>query len=264
MKPIRTKLLVLSGKGGVGKSTVSAQLAFALSARTTSSSDDSPLLNVGLMDIDICGPSIPKLLHLEGESVHPSMLGWSPVFLKENLGVVSIDFLLTDSSEAVIWRGPKKNGLIKSFLKDVDWGQLDVLVVDTPPGTSDEHLTITHYLKECQKADGGGLVAVVVTTPQDVAVAEVRREIHFCQKVGIRIVGIIENMSSFICPKCKTETRIFPPTRGGGETLAAEEGVPFLGRIPLDPSLMSACEAGESFLEKCVESPSRRSLMQIV
>lgn len=205
LERVRYKVLVLSGKGGVGKSTFSAQLAFALAQ------DENT--QVGLMDIDICGPSIPRLLGLEGEQVHQTASGWSPVYVEENLGVMSVGFMLQDPSEAVIWRGPKKNGLIKQFLRDVDWGELDYLVVDTPPGnavmcivlkvsgTSDEHLSIVQYLKEA-KITG----AVVVTTPQEVALMDVRKEINFCKKVGVPVIGVVENMSGFVCPKCSVRS----------------------------------------------------------
>jgi len=180
LKNIKHKILVLSGKGGVGKSTFSSQLSYALS------SDENQ--NIGLLDIDICGPSIPRLMGLEGQTIHQSNVGWSPVFLEDNLAVMSVGFMLNDPNEAVIWRGPKKNGLIKQFLRDVDWGELDYLVVDTPPGTSDEHLSIVQYLKETG-IDG----AILVTTPQEVALMDVRKEINFCKKVGIPILGVVEN-----------------------------------------------------------------------
>ncbi|GAB4823469.1 hypothetical protein N2152v2_010515 [Parachlorella kessleri] len=178
---IKHVILVLSGKGGVGKSTFSAQLAFSLAARG---------LEVGLMDIDICGPSIPKMLGLEGEEIHQSNLGWSPVYVQENLGVMSIGFMLPNPDDAVIWRGPRKNGLIKQFLKDVHWGDLDYLVIDSPPGTSDEHISIVQFLK-AGHVDG----AVVVTTPQEVSIIDVRKEINFCKKTGIPVLGVVENMS---------------------------------------------------------------------
>jgi Mrp family chromosome partitioning ATPase len=154
----------------------------------------------------------------------------------------------------------KKNGLIKQFLRDVHWGDyLDYLVVDTPPGTSDEHLSIVTYLKN---ADLDG--AIVITTPQDVACIDVRREINFCKKVGIPVLGIVENMSGFVCPNCKNETQIFPNTSGGGEKLAELFNIPFLGKIPLDPSVMSACEKGISILEAVPDSPASKALSQIV
>lgn len=163
--------LVLSGKGGVGKSTVSAQIAFSLAGMGK---------QVGLLDVDICGPSIPRMLGLVGQEVHQSASGWSPVYVEDNLGVMSIGFMLPSSDDAIIWRGPRKNGLIKQFLTDVDWGVLDYLIIDTPPGTSDEHISIVQYLKAAN-VDG----AVIVTTPQEVAMADVRKEINFCKKTGL-------------------------------------------------------------------------------
>lgn len=196
MAPIKHKILVLSGKGGVGKSTFSSQLAFAFAGLG---------YHVGLLDVDICGPSIPQMLGLSGHEVHQSASGWSPVFVEENLGVMSIGFMLPNADDAVIWRGPRKNGLIKQFLTDVDWGKLDYLIVDTPPGTSDEHISIVQLLKESH-VDG----AVIVTTPQvlvyvkthpvlfvineflklqEVSMADVRKELSFCKKTGDSVWG---------------------------------------------------------------------------
>lgn len=178
---MKRKVLVLSGKGGVGKSTVASQLAFALADEGN---------EVGLLDIDICGPSVPKMLGLEGEEVHQSNFGWEPVHFSENLSVMSIGFMLPNPDSAVVWRGPRKNGLIKQFLKDVDWGEVDVLLIDTPPGTSDEHISAAQYLGAVG-ADG----AVIVTTPQEVACADVRKELSFCSKTSIPVLGIVENMA---------------------------------------------------------------------
>lgn len=251
LQGVKHKILILSGKGGVGKSTFSSQLSFALS------SDQN--LQVGLMDIDICGPSIPKIMGLEGEQVHQSNSGWSPVFVQDNLGVMSIGFMLPNPDEAVIWRGPKKNGLIKQFLRDVDWGELDYLVVDTPPGTSDEHLSIVQFLKPA-----GISGAVVVTTPQEVALADVRKEISFCQKVGIPILGIVENMSGFICPNCHGESQIFPPTSGGAKKLSEDLKLTLLGSIPIDPRIARACDEGKSFFDECPDSKATDAFRDIV
>merc|ERR1719223_487491 len=198
MAAVKRKLLVLSGKGGVGKSSVSNSLA-----RILAKNDG---LDIGLLDLDITGPSLPRMCGVEGEQIHQSNNGWSPVSLSDNLNVMSIGFMLPNPDEAVIWRGPKKNGLIKQFLKDVDWGKLDWLVVDTPPGTSDEHLSIVQYLK--------GGEAVIVTTPQEMALQDVRKEINFCKKVGVPIIGVIENMSGFICPSCTHTSNIFKANTG--------------------------------------------------
>ena len=164
-------VLVLSGKGGVGKSTFSSQLAFTLSEQGCS---------VGLLDVDICGPSIPRMLGAVGAKVHQSASGWSPVWLTESLGVMSIGFMLPEEDDAVIWRGPKKNGLIQQFLGDVEWGELDYLVVDTPPGTSDEHISMVQLLRGEGDKPSNLAGAVVVTTPQEVAMADVRKELNFC------------------------------------------------------------------------------------
>jgi len=252
MTTVKHKILVLSGKGGVGKSTFSAQLSFALSEV------NSRNFQVGLLDIDICGPSIPRLLGLEGEQVHSSNMGWSPVYVEDNLAVMSVGFMLSDSNEAVIWRGPKKNGLIKQFLRDVYWGDLDYLIVDTPPGTSDEHLSITQYLKSTNP-DG----AIIVTTPQEVALMDVRKEINFCKKVGLPIIGVVENMSGFVCPNCKNESQIFPPTTGGAEKMAKDMEVPFLGRIPLDPRIARSCDEGKFYLNEFPDSPATKAFQNI-
>jgi Mrp family chromosome partitioning ATPase len=174
---IKHKILVLSGKGGVGKSTCAAQLAFTLAQQGK---------QVGLLDVDICGPSIPRMLGLLGHEVHQSASGWSPVYVDDNLGVMSIGFMLPSSDDAVIWRGPRKNNLIKQFLTDVDWGELDYLIIDTPPGTSDEHISIVQYLKTSD-LDG----AVIVTTPQEVSMSDVRKEINFCKKTGKLMLQLI-------------------------------------------------------------------------
>lgn len=241
MANVAHKILVLSGKGGVGKSSFSACLARGLATNDQ--------LQIGLLDIDICGPSIPKLMGLDREQVHQSGSGWSPVYTDDNLGVMSVGFLLASPDDAVIWRGPKKNGLIKQFLRDVDWGTLDYLIVDTPPGTSDEHLSIVQYLSGCH-LDG----AVVITTPQEVSLMDVRKEINFCHKVNLPIIGVVENMSVFVCPKCKAQSQIFPPTTGGAEKMATDMGVNFLGSLPLDPALGKCCDEGKSLFEEAPTS----------
>ena len=248
---IRHKILVLSGKGGVGKSTFSSLLSYAFAA--------NPHFTVGIMDTDICGPSIPKMMGVETETVHVSNAGWSPVWVSDNLGVMSVQFMLPNRDDAVIWRGPKKNGLIKQFLKDVEWGDLDYLIVDTPPGTSDEHLSVNSFLKE-SGVDG----AVVVTTPQEVSLLDVRKEIDFCRKAGIRVLGLVENMSAFVCPRCTHTSQIFKATTGGGRQLCADMGIPFLGTVPLDPRIGMACDYGESFMESYPESPACVALRGVV
>ncbi|OCK94558.1 P-loop containing nucleoside triphosphate hydrolase protein [Cenococcum geophilum 1.58] len=248
---VKRKLLVLSGKGGVGKSTFSTMLAHGFAS--------NPAATVGLMDTDICGPSIPKMMGVEEETIHVSAGGWSPVWVTDNLGVMSVQFMLPNRDDAVIWRGPKKNGLIKTFLKDVEWGELDFLVVDTPPGTSDEHLSVNGFLKEAG-VDG----AVLITTPQEVSLLDVRKEVDFCRKAGIRILGIVENMSGFVCPGCKHESQIFRASTGGARKLAETQGIPFLGAVPLDPRIGMACDYGESFLDAYPDSPACKALKGVV
>lgn len=248
---IKHKILVLSGKGGVGKSTFSSQLAHTLAL------DEN--VNVGLLDIDICGPSIPRMMGLEGQEIHQSNEGWSPVYVEDNLAVMSVGFLLPDKNDAVIWRGPRKNGLIKQFLTDVVWDNLDYLIIDTPPGTSDEHISIIKYLKDAQ-LDG----AVIITTPQEVALLDVRKEVSFCYKTGTPILGVVENMSGFICPSCKCESQIFPPVSGGAKTMCDEMKWELLGQIPLDPNLLLSTEGGTCFYKENSESPTSIAIKQIV
>lgn len=251
LSSIKKKILVLSGKGGVGKSTISSQLSFYLAQ-----SEDN---QVGLLDIDVCGPSIPRIMSLEGEGIYnKSNLGWEPVYVDDNLGVMSIGFLLDSSDNAVIWRGPKKNGVIKQFIRDVNWSELDYLVVDTPPGTSDEHLSIVTYLSS-SGIDG----AVIVTTPQEVSLCDVRKEINFCKKLRIPVIGVIENMSGFVCPSCHNETKIFYPTSGGAEKMCKEMNVPYLGSIPLDPLIAKNCDEGKSYIEQCPDSLSTKAYKDI-
>lgn len=254
MSRVKHKLLVLSGKGGVGKSTFAAQLAWLLAGCK---------FEVGMLDVDICGPSQPRMMGVEEDEVHRSNLGWSPVYADDNLGVMSVGFMLSKKTDAIIWRGPRKNGLIKQFLTDVMWGDLDFLVVDSPPGTSDEHISVAQYLKT-SAVDG----AIIVTTPQEVALLDVRKEISFCRKTGIPVLGVVENMAGFVCPCCKTKSDIFPPVTGGAERMAAEMGVPFLGSIPLDPQLLRACEKGLSYFAEhpdgSASAPFREAVARVI
>ena len=230
VKQIKHRILVLSGKGGVGKSTVAVNLAISLALAGK---------KVGLLDIDIHGPSIPKILNLEGKTVQAVGDTVVPVDMLENLKVMSIGFLLRGTNDAVIWRGPMKYQMIKQFLKDVDWGNLDFLVVDSPPGTGDEPLSIVQLL---ENADG----AIIVTTPQEVALSDVRKCITFCRNLNLPVIGVLENMSGFVCPKCGGKTDVFKS--GGGEIMAKEMKVPFLGRIPIDPQIVQSCDDGRPFV----------------
>lgn len=173
--------------------------------------------------------------------------------------MMSIGFLLGSLDDAVIWKGPKKNGMIKQFLRDVDWGDVDYLLIDTPPGTSDEHISVAQYLSTAS-VDG----AILVTTPQEVALQDVRKEVSFCRKVNLPILGIIENMSGFVCPNCKNTSQIFPPTTGGGEKLAENINAPFLGKLPLDPSIGRSCDEGKSFLSEVPDSLASQAFRNIV
>ncbi|HIJ72486.1 MAG TPA: Mrp/NBP35 family ATP-binding protein [Candidatus Hydrogenedentes bacterium] len=241
---IRHTLLVLSGKGGVGKSTVSVNLAVSLVRAG---------LRVGLLDIDIHGPSIPTMLGLDGAAPCAGAGAVLPVE-RAGLKVMSIGFFLSNRDDAVIWRGPMKMGVIKQFLKDVEWGDLDCLIIDSPPGTGDEPLSVCQLVAH---ADG----AVVVTTPQRVATADVRRSITFCRKLGLPVLGVVENMSGFVCPQCGATTAIFQ--RGGGERMAGELNVPFLGGIPMDPRVVEASDAGTPCVECVSDSPVGRAFDQI-
>ena len=226
---IKHKIIVLSGKGGVGKSTVAVNAAVSLSTRGH---------RVGLLDIDIHGPSVPRLLGLEGRHIAGNGTALLPVDFSENLKVMSMGFMLRERSDAVIWRGPMKYTAIKQFLRDVDWGDLDYLVIDSPPGTGDEPLSICQFIENAQGA-------VVVTTPQELALLDVRKSINFCRQLGVPILGVVENMSGFVCPNCGEVTHIFKS--GGAEHMAREMGVPFLGRIPIDSGLVASCDAGAAF-----------------
>ena len=230
VKRIKHQILILSGKGGVGKSTVAVNLAVSLALSGK---------RVGLLDIDIHGPSIPKILNLEGRAMKAAGETILPIEMTENLKVMSIGFLLRGSDDAVIWRGPMKYQVIKQFLKDVNWGDLDFLVVDSPPGTGDEPLSVVQLL---ENADG----AVVVTTPQEISLSDVRKCITFCRNLNLPVIGVLENMSGFVCPMCGQKTDVFKS--GGGEIMAEQMCVPFLGRIPIDPQIVQSCDSGEPFL----------------
>ena len=248
---VKRTILVLSGKGGVGKSTVAAQLALAYQQCGK---------KVGILDIDLCGPSIPKMFGVDKMEVHQCDQGWLPVFTDDSqtMAVMSIAFLLSSDDEAVVWRGPKKNAMIKQFLTDVAWGERDILIIDTPPGTSDEHITVMESLRESTVQIDG---AVLVTTPQAVAVGDVRRELTFCRKAKLPILGIIENMSGFICPNCKDCTNIF--SKDGGKKLAEHAKVPFLGAVPIDPNLAHSAETGDNFMHKFESSAAAEIFREI-
>ena len=230
LKKIKNKLVVMSGKGGVGKSTVAVNLAMALAMDGYS---------VGLLDIDLHGPSVPKMLKLEDEAPLADETGKMYPVEFGSLKVMSVGFLLRNPDEAVVWRGPVKMGVIKQFITDVEWGELDYLVVDAPPGTGDEPLTV------CQTVAGDGAAAVIVTTPQKVSAADVSRSINFCKQLEFPVAGLVENMSGFVCPCCKEVTQVF--ASGAGEMLAGKYGIRFLGKLPLDPAICAGGDAGTPF-----------------
>jgi ATP-binding protein involved in chromosome partitioning len=239
------KIVVLSGKGGVGKSTVAVNLACSLMLAGK---------RVGLLDVDIHGPSVPTLLNLGAEKLAAEGDALLPVDLGD-LKVMSIGFLLRSREEAVIWRGPMKMGVIRQFLADVAWGDLDYLVVDTPPGTGDEPLSVCQLIED---ADG----ALLVATPQEVAISSVRKTVTFCRQLGLPVLGVVENMSGFVCPHCGRGTDIF--FKGGAEKMAAEMGVPFLGRIPLDPHIAAGGDSGRPFVHVEAASETARAFEAVV
>ncbi|EDR22432.1 nucleotide-binding protein, putative [Entamoeba dispar SAW760] len=247
LKGIKHKYVILSGKGGVGKSTFATQFSWVLS-------EDK---QVGLCDYDICGPSIPQMFGQIGVNVTSGMTGLQPIYITENLCTMSIGYLVTTQT-AVVWKGPKKNSLIRQFIHDVDWGELDYLIIDTPPGTSDEHLTIVNILNKCN-VDG----AIIITTPQDVSLIDVRKEINFCKKIGLPIIGVVENMSGFICPCCHKESSIFPPTHGGAQQMCKEMEVKFLGKIPLDPIIAHSCDIGSPYFLEHPDSEATKNFKGI-
>jgi ATP-binding protein involved in chromosome partitioning len=242
MDTITRKILVLSGKGGVGKSTIAVNFAVWLSMQVQ---------KVGLLDVDIHGPSIPKLLNLEEQMVQSKDNQIEPIEYSDTLKIMSIGFLLPDDSSPVIWRGPMKHNLIKQFTSDVNWGPLDYLVVDCPPGTGDEPLSVAQSLGNI---DG----VIVVTTPQQLSVIDVKKCISFCSQLKLPVLGVIENMSGFICPVCQHKTDIFKSR--GGQQMADQFKVPFLGKIPIDCSIVSACDSGSPIIQTDPQDPVVESL----
>ena len=225
MALIRHKIIVMSGKGGVGKSTVAVNLAVALTMGGK---------RVGLLDADMHGPSVPKLLGMERAKIRTSVDAMLPLEYSidgRTISVMSIGFLLADTDAPIIWRGPLKMGAIKQFLEDVSWGELDYLIIDSPPGTGDEPLSV------CQLINGlDG--AIIVTTPQELALVDVRKSVNFCRQLRLPVIGVIENMSGLDCPHCGGRINVF--SSGGGEKMAIAMGVPFLGRIPIDPEIVKS------------------------
>jgi len=246
MSRIRHKLIVISGKGGVGKSTVAVNLAYDLSSRG---------YKVGLLDIDIHGPSIAKMLGIEGRKLLGSPMGGIDPIEVEGIEVVTMGVLIDNPDTPVIWRGPLKYNAIRQFLADINWGELDFLVIDSPPGTGDEPLTICQLIPE---ASG----TIVVTTPQEVALLDSRKAVRFSQTLKVPVIGIIENMSGLTCPHCGKEINLFKT--GGGEKAASELGTPFLGRIPIEPEVVEASDEGKPFLASKKKGKAAEKLREVV
>jgi len=243
---VKHVILVLSGKGGVGKSTVSVNLASALAGTGK---------QVGLLDLDIHGPNIPKMLGIEDQRPVVSQKFLEPVHVTGNLSVMSMAFLLPDTSTPVVWRGPMKMAVIRQFLSDVHWGALDYLVVDLPPGTGDEALTIVQLAPNVRGA-------VIVTTPQDVAVMDAIKAAKFIEKLDLPVLGVIENMSGMACPHCGEIVNLFGA--GGGKKAAEDLGVPFLGAIPLDPAMVKAGDEGRPFILRHADSPTWKAVDSVM
>ena len=236
LQKIKHKFMVMSGKGGVGKTSTSVNLAMALAKKG---------FKVGIMDVDMHGPDIPRMLGLEGMLDLSENQKLSPMRYSENLSAVSIESLTQNKDDAIIWRGPIKYSAIRQFIADVEWGDIDYLIIDSPPGTGDEPLTVAQVISDAK--------AIIVTTPQEVALADVRKSINFCKTVKMEIFGLIENMSGFACPHCGELVDLFGS--GGGEKTAVAMGVNFLGKIPFDQNVVACGDAGISYQEKYADSP---------
>ena len=244
LQKIKNKFIVLSGKGGVGKTSVSVNLAIALAAKG---------YNVGIMDVDLHGPDVPRMLGLKGMLELNENRKLSPIAYSENLKAVSIESLSARKDDAIIWRGPLKNAAIQQFISEVEWGELDYLIIDSPPGTGDEPLTVAQTIDDAK--------AIIVTTPQEVSLADVRKSISFCNVVNMEIFGLIENMSGFNCPHCSETIDLFGS--GGGEKTARTAGIKFLGRIPFDLDVVACGDSGTSFQNKNKNSPVTKAFAHI-
>ncbi|MDD2967352.1 MAG: Mrp/NBP35 family ATP-binding protein [Desulfovibrionaceae bacterium] len=243
LSSIKYKLFIMSGKGGVGKSSVTVNLAAALAAKG---------FKVGVLDVDLHGPSVPRLLGATGR-VRSDGQKLLPVLCGENISLISMDLFLDNTDQAVLWRGAMKTNAIRQFLTDVDWGALDYLLIDSPPGTGDEHMTVLEAIPDA--------MAVVVTTPQELALADVRKALDFLREMKSPILGIVENMGSFICPDCGKEYAIFK--KGGGEKLAQAYNLPLLASIPLDPATVEAADKGVPMVAVPHDSPAKTAFQQL-
>jgi len=246
LSKIKHKILVMSGKGGVGKSTVAVNIAVGLSLQD---------FMVGLLDVDLHGPNVPKMLGARDLKLSRRPDGrLGAIKYSPNLKFLSIEPLLPSEDTAIIWRGPIKHSAIRQFIGDIDWGELDYLVIDSPPGTGDEPLTVAKTIPDAY--------ALIVTTPQEVSLIDVKKAIKFCQKIKLRILGIVENMSGFICPHCGKPVDIFK--KGGGQKLADELGIRFLGRIPVDPRIVDTGDAGKPLIAAYPESVTAKAFEELV
>ncbi len=241
---IKNKIIVMSGKGGVGKSSVSVNLAISMAEKG---------FKVGIMDVDIHGPDIPRMLGLTGMLAANTNKKLDPMRFSDTLSAVSIESLMANKDDAVIWRGPMKHSVIRQFTGEADWGDLDYLIIDSPPGTGDEPLTVAQLIEDAR--------AIIVTTPQEVALADVRKSINFCKTVKMEILGLVENMSSYTCPHCGESVDIFGS--GGGERTAVLAGLKLLGRIPFDPNIVKCGDAGISYQKQCADTPATRIFGEI-
>jgi ATP-binding protein involved in chromosome partitioning len=247
MKLVRHKVAVISGKGGVGKTVVTVNLAVALAKRLKPG-------QVGILDADIHGPCVPKMLGIEGQALQVGPPGAFPATGPLGIKVVSMDFFLPDRETPVIWRGPLKAAAIRQFLSDVVWGELELLLIDLPPGTGDEPLSLLQLMPEM---DG----VVIVTIPSDVSQEVVKRAVMFVRELNVPIIGVIENMSGFVCPNCGTRVDIFKT--GGGEKISKDLNVTFLGKIPLDPKVCEYSDRGLPFVAEDPDSPTTKAFMEI-
>ena len=244
LSKIKHKIMVMSGKGGVGKSSTSVNLAVALSKRG---------YKVGIMDVDLHGPDIPRMLGLKGMIDMNENRKLVPIPFSDNLGCISIESLSPDKDNAIIWRGPIKFSAIRQFIADVAWGDLDFLIIDSPPGTGDEPLTVAQTIPDAK--------ALIVTTPQEVALADVRKSINFCRTVKMAIVGLVENMSAFKCPHCGQAIDLFGS--GGGEKTALNAGIPLLGKIPFDPKVVLCGDSGVCYQDEYKDSDVTKAFQAV-
>ncbi len=245
LSKIKYKLIVMSGKGGVGKTSVSVNLGIALANRG---------FKVGIMDVDLHGPDVPRMLGLKGEvEASKDMPKLTPMSYSDNLKAISMECFMPNKDDAVIWRGPLKHSAINQFITDIDWGELDFLIVDSPPGTGDEPLSVAQTIPDAK--------AIIVTTPQEVALSDVRKSINFCKKINKEMFGMVENMSGYVCPQCGETADLFGS--GGGEATAKQFNINFLGKIPFDPKIVKAGDSGSSYQDENKDAVAAKAFGEI-